>query len=137
MASDKSVKYCKSCLPFYYKQTANQKPQCQRKNFKTERERNAYFDREWRYKVYERDKFTCQVCGYDKGRTLNAHHLIAWSANENLRFELSNGITLCKKCHMGFHNKYGYGYNTLEQFNGFVNKRRSLNAYTSKTNISN
>jgi len=62
----------------------------------------------WRLKVYERDNFICQYCGYDKGKYLNAHHLI--SVNTCLKnnwldliFVLENGITLCIECHKKIH----------------------------------
>ena len=72
---------------------------------------NLYY--EWRLKVFERDKFTCQECGDSTGGNLQAHHIIAFadllqtykitSTKEGLLckqlWELSNGITLCTECH--------------------------------------
>jgi len=52
----------------------------------------------WRKKVFRRDHFTCQLCGID-GTTLNAHHIQRKADHPNLTFILSNGITLCEKCH--------------------------------------
>jgi len=52
----------------------------------------------WRTKVFERDDYTCQECGA-RGCKLNAHHLVAFSRSIELRFALSNGITLCEPCH--------------------------------------
>jgi 5-methylcytosine-specific restriction endonuclease McrA len=72
--------------------------------------------RAWLRAVYERDNYTCQVCGYDKGGTLNAHHLYNYADYKELRHEVSNGVTLCKGCHIAFHDSYGYGGNTKEQF---------------------
>jgi len=75
--------------------------------------------KEWRKNVYERDKYTCQVCnqiGYD----LNAHHLENYADNPELRITLENGITLCEDCHKDFHHKYGRGNNTLAQFIEFM-----------------
>lgn len=62
----------------------------------------------WRFKVYERDNFICQYCGYDKGKCLNAHHLISVSTclKNNwleLIFLVENGITLCENCHKKIH----------------------------------
>ncbi len=73
----------------------------------------------WREKVYERDNYTCQICGDDKGGNLVAHHIESYADNEELRTALSNGITLCKLCHNKFHKIYGYGKNTKQQFNAF------------------
>ena len=55
--------------------------------------------REWRRRVYKRDKFTCQMpkCNVKKG--LQAHHIRKWSSASILRYDVQNGITLCRKCH--------------------------------------
>lgn len=59
----------------------------------------------WRKKVYARDKFTCQMPGCPHTDTrLNAHHIKRWASHPSLRFELSNGITLCFACHDKIHN---------------------------------
>ena len=74
----------------------------------------------WMNSVYLRDNYTCQCCGDDKGRNLNAHHLEGYHWCIELRFELSNGITLCEKCHSQFHKLFGTKYNTSEQFYQFL-----------------
>lgn len=53
---------------------------------------------EWRNGVFERDNFTCQVCG-QVGGDLQAHHLRSWSKYPDLRYVLENGLTLCVECH--------------------------------------
>lgn len=60
--------------------------------------------KQWRAKVFARDGFTCQICG-QTGNELNAHHIKPWAKYPNLRFEISNGITLCKSCHKLVHKK--------------------------------
>lgn len=57
----------------------------------------------WRKKVYERDHYTCQACGYDKGGTLHAHHIKAFALFLDLRYVVSNGVTLCAGCHGEIH----------------------------------
>lgn len=52
----------------------------------------------WRRQVFERDNFTCQMCG-DRGATLHADHIQPWAQHPELRFELSNGRALCVPCH--------------------------------------
>lgn len=77
---------------------------------------------EWRKKVYQRDNYTCQVSGQkssSKTGGLCAHHLASWIDNKQLRFEISNGITLSREIHILFHKLYGQGYNTVSQFNEF------------------
>jgi hypothetical protein len=52
----------------------------------------------WRLSVFNRDNFTCQECG--KTNTyLQAHHIKPWSLYPNSRYDINNGITLCKECH--------------------------------------
>lgn len=52
----------------------------------------------WRILVYRRDDFTCQLCK-QVGKNLEAHHIKSWSKYPKLRYNINNGITLCKKCH--------------------------------------
>lgn len=59
----------------------------------------------WRKQIFTRDGFICQRCGYAKGKTLQAHHIVLWSVSEALRFDLNNGITLCSTCHRWVHSK--------------------------------
>jgi 5-methylcytosine-specific restriction endonuclease McrA len=52
----------------------------------------------WRKMVFERDNFTCQICG-ERGNSLNADHIKPWSLFPDSRYELDNGRTLCVSCH--------------------------------------
>ena len=54
--------------------------------------------KEWRQSVYQRDSYTCQCCGY-KGKDIVAHHCYPFSQYPEFRFEVNNGITLCRECH--------------------------------------
>lgn len=73
----------------------------------------------WRREVFKRDNYTCQCCGDKKGGNLQAHHLNGYNWDKEHRTDTHNGITLCKSCHNKFHNKYGFGNNTKEQFEEF------------------
>lgn len=66
----------------------------------------------WRSKVFERDNWTCQTCGF-RGGYVTAHHINGFSkiikkncietikqAREcNELWEINNGVTLCESCH--------------------------------------
>lgn len=60
--------------------------------------RNSYQYKVWHKKVFERDNYTCVGCGQNGGK-LNADHIKAFADYKELRFEVSNGRTLCLKCH--------------------------------------
>lgn len=88
-----------------------------------EKGRNIEGLAEWRTEVYERDNYTCQVCGDNKGGNLNAHHLNGYNWDKERRTDINNGITLCDKCHNEFHKIHGYGNNTKEQFEKWINNK--------------
>jgi hypothetical protein len=69
-----------------------------RKKCGGKRKRKCFKCIEWRLKVFERDSYTCQLCNL-KGVYLEAHHIKSWIKHPKLRHVLSNGQTLCKKCH--------------------------------------
>lgn len=53
----------------------------------------------WRRKVLIRDNYTCQVCGATREGGLNVHHIKEFCNYPELRYEVSNGQTLCRPCH--------------------------------------
>lgn len=53
---------------------------------------------EWRSQVFERDNWTCKGCGV-RGGSLHADHIKPFALFPELRFELTNGRTLCVPCH--------------------------------------
>lgn len=75
--------------------------------------------------VMEHDNYTCQMCGR-RGGDLAVHHLNGYHWDVENRYNVKNGVTLCEECHKEFHSKYGYGHNTIEQFNEYANQNRSL-----------
>jgi endogenous inhibitor of DNA gyrase (YacG/DUF329 family) len=54
--------------------------------------------KEWREGVYERDNYTCQLCGV-KGQTLNPHHIKPVVEFPEETFNPDNGVTVCVHCH--------------------------------------
>ena len=63
--------------------------------------RNSDSYKQWRKAVYKRDCYVCQNCGTKKD--LQAHHIKPWQRYPDLRYEVENGITLCRKCHLKAH----------------------------------
>lgn len=88
------------------------KPECRKKNKEGKNNPNyrhgkAYDEgrrpitkeyKMWRVSVFERDKYTCQMCG-QKGGDLNADHIKPWAYFKELRYKVENGRTLCVACH--------------------------------------
>jgi hypothetical protein len=56
--------------------------------------------KQWRKAVFERDNYTCKLCGI-RGGKLEADHIKPFSLFIKLRYKISNGRTLCKQCHLG------------------------------------
>ncbi len=81
--------------------------------------------REWRLNVFKRDRFACTNCRGNKGGNIQAHHIINYSDNRELRTEVSNGVTLCEPCHKDFHGTYGYTGNNGDQLAEFYAKSQS------------
>ena len=75
---------------------------------------------EWRMNVFKRDGFSCRKCNDKMGGNLNAHHILNYKGNNKIRYSIVNGITLCEKCHIEFHKKYGNLDNNKEQLNEFM-----------------
>lgn len=61
--------------------------------------------RQFRRDVIKRDKGKCQMPGCNKKRFLQVHHISKWSGASSLRYEISNGITLCRHCHQSITGK--------------------------------
>jgi hypothetical protein len=61
----------------------------------------------WRKQVYERDNYTCQICGNkskkDGSIELHPHHIKSYKDFHSLRFDINNGQTLCSDCHYQLH----------------------------------
>lgn len=52
----------------------------------------------WARAVISRDLATCQHCGAQDVE-LHAHHILSFEAHPEKRWDLSNGLTLCFRCH--------------------------------------
>ena len=60
----------------------------------------------WRNAVLERDGYRCQKCGRrckKLERGLAAHHVRPYATNVEARYDVNNGLTLCRACHMALH----------------------------------
>lgn len=69
----------------------------------------------WAKLVKERDNYICQVCG-KYNTEIHAHHMNSWDIYVDDRYKIQNGASLCAYCHQKFHQIFGKGSNTKEQF---------------------
>lgn len=68
--------------------------------------------RKFRLSVLKRDRFKCQMPNCKSKKNLNVHHIKTWANASSLRYEPSNGITLCNHCHKLITGKESH-YETL------------------------
>jgi len=66
-------------------------------------DRNRYPAKMWVKAVKDRDGWACRECG--STARLHAHHIKRWRDYPELRYEVSNGITLCHECHEKAHGR--------------------------------
>jgi len=64
---------------------------------KQKRNDSAY--KEWRKSVRDRDGWKCKMSNKDCLGKVVAHHILPWAKFPELRYEVNNGITLCKTHH--------------------------------------
>jgi hypothetical protein len=63
----------------------------------------------WRSQVFARDYGICNDC-FTQSPDVEAHHLFSFSEWEELRLDVDNGMTLCKKCHDSYAMKGTYNH---------------------------
>lgn len=80
----------------------------------------------WSNDVKSRDG-VCQVCG--ENHDLEAHHIVPKSQDPSRKYDVDNGITLCRDCHRSaeysIHRQLGVNYSPVE-FGIWFNTARSV-----------
>lgn len=61
----------------------------------------------WSNAVRGRDGFICQLCGKrpKNRKSIHAHHIVPFAKSAELRFDINNGVTLCRLCHRRVHRE--------------------------------
>lgn len=89
--------------------------------------RRRYFEyNEWVVGIHKKCDYTCFLCEVRGAPNLHAHHIVPYSKEERLRTDLSNGVTLCRECHLAYHRNYALDEVNLDTLNAFketLNKR--------------
>lgn len=70
-----------------------------------QRARNSEKYEQWRTTVLKRDNYTCQNPECKSKNNLIAHHLLSFAKYPELRFDVDNGLTLCRTCHYKRHKR--------------------------------
>ena len=96
-------------------------PMWKKDRSQVKRQRSIAEFRWWRKAIFERDNYTCVECGV-RGSVLTAHHKAPVVRFPMYKFEISNGITLCKPCHNEIHKVA----NELFDTGGFCNKLKEI-----------
>ncbi len=68
----------------------------------TQEQRKTHEYETWRQAVLKRDGYTCAQCGTCSCE-LHAHHIVPWAEDQKRRLDVSNGLTLCSRCHLAAH----------------------------------
>ena len=62
--------------------------------------------KEWQQAVYRKESWKCKICGrHCKKGNIIAHHKKSFEDYPKLRYVVSNGMTLCRKCHLLLHRR--------------------------------
>ena len=114
------------CQPCSCKKLNSGENNCNYKAEKTEEERiqqRKYAEyKTFVRRVMKRDKYECYCCHKSISNKMVVHHLNSYDWFVEGRTDDTNAVTLCEDCHKLFHQKYGYGDNTKEQFEEWAGK---------------
>ena len=79
--------------------------------------RNSVLWNRWREEVFKRDNYTCHKCGEMDIEKILPHHIKSYDKYPKLRLEISNGLTLCRRCHPLYHPELKYNLKQYENPN--------------------
>lgn len=83
----------------------------------------------WAKAVYARERYKCAVCN-KRTRKPEAHHLNCWKHFPEQRYDINNGIAVCRECHTEFHVTFLGGHHAKCTKNDFIRflieKQKSL-----------
>ena len=79
-----------------------------KKNFRSNYNNSRNYDdpayANFRKEVRKRDGYVCRYPGCGSKSKLHVHHIKKWASHPSMRYDVTNGITLCKKCHDAIKN---------------------------------
>ena len=98
LGKTRNTLYCRKCWPLSIKQENhhNWKGGITIERVKTWHSKEY---KKWREAIFQKDNYTCRWCKNNQGGNLNADHIKPWAWFPELRYDQSNGQTLCETCH--------------------------------------
>lgn len=78
--------------------------------------RHLFEYKEWRRKIFERDNYTCQICG-ERGGDIRSNHIKTFANYPELRMYLNNGIVICTNCEYLFVYRHEPEWESYFNFN--------------------
>lgn len=78
----------------------------------------------WRKEIKKIDNNTCQCCG--NTQKIVVHHILNFTKNKEFRHDIRNGIVLCQKCHLDFHEEYSKKNNDGKQLYDFILSKKPV-----------
>ncbi len=79
---------------------------------------------QWQEAVRNRGGRKCVACGEKRWRELIAHHVLGWKRYPAVRYRVSNGALLCRRCHVLFHMHFGWQDATRKHLKLFLKLTR-------------
>ena len=110
-------------MPLFRPQRKRRKKKSSSKNSTPPTQYNSDSYKKWRFKVFRRDKFTCQVCHRKRSKdvSIEVHHILRKVDFPQLTLCVTNGITLCTQCHR---KVTGDEYSWVKQLMDIVKKKK-------------
>lgn len=101
---NKNAKFCRSCFGKHQSQE-NHPNWKDNATVKQRGMRWTYEYRIWRQSILKRDNYLCQMPECNKDYNLQVHHIETMKKSPDMIYNLDNGITLCKNCHLSIASK--------------------------------
>jgi DNA-directed RNA polymerase subunit RPC12/RpoP len=100
-----------------------------------DKESRSQMDYVWMNGIKKIYNNSCALTGSKE--KLICHHLDGWNIHPEKRYDLTNGVYIIYDLHKKFHETYGYGNNTEDQFVDFCKNKFGIDWYELKATFQN
>jgi len=97
----------------------------------------SHADYAWKSAVRKRCNYTCVITKEKQksGQRYACHHLNSFDVYVDQRYLSENGVFLKREIHKQFHDNYGFGNNTEQQFAEFCNRFYNFDWFVRKNEL--